>query len=562
LADEYKQLGKHIAAGAGFVSNFVFWNESGYFDNSAETKPLLHLWTLGIEEQFYIIWPLLLWAAWKGKFNLLTLTLIIATISFALNIKGLRTDAIATFYSPQTRFWELLIGSILAYVTLYKPNIGATKRQALNTYLNAIIYTKSAQTNENTLRNVQSILGATLIGAGLLIITKERHFPGTWALLPTLGAVLIISAGSQAWLNRVLLSNRVLVWFGLISFPLYLWHWPLLSFARIVEREVLSREIRISAVILSVVLAWLTYKLVERPIRLEKKVKLKVATLVFLMGLTGSFGCIAYSHDGLKFRSAAQSPTQFREDLRKKAGKLRGVEIRSGICHFNKQGRYKELDFFIANWSCLSDDEGLLNTSVLVFGDSHSADKAMGLRLNGVDVIQLGGAGCSVNPELVADKNSFCPALFELIKHFDDKFDSVILSNNFPANEITEENLSQILKYWGERKQVYLFTPMPDFTAQMNDFLKNGKIISKPDFTREDEFLKVLDKIIIPSNFKVVKTSEIWCLNRASDDNYPCSFALNNKLFMIDGGHLSALGAKLFAQNMLSHPLLKSLFYK
>ena len=215
LADEYKQLGKHIAAGAGFVSNFVFWNESGYFDNAAETKPLLHLWTLGIEEQFYIVWPLLLWAAWKGRFNLLTLTLVIASISFALNIKGLHADAIATFYSPQTRFWELLTGSILAYVTLYKPNVGATKRQKLNTHLNAIIYTKSAQTNENTLRNVQSILGATLIGAALLIITKERHFPGTWALLPTLGAVLIISAGSQAWLNRVLLSNRLLVWFGL-----------------------------------------------------------------------------------------------------------------------------------------------------------------------------------------------------------------------------------------------------------------------------------------------------------------------------------------------------------
>ena len=99
LADEYKQLGKHIAAGAGFVSNFVLWNESGYFDNSAETKPLLHLWTLGIEEQFYIIWPLLLWAGWKRKFNLLTITLIIATISFVLNIKGVRTDPVATFYS-------------------------------------------------------------------------------------------------------------------------------------------------------------------------------------------------------------------------------------------------------------------------------------------------------------------------------------------------------------------------------------------------------------------------------------------------------------------------------
>jgi peptidoglycan/LPS O-acetylase OafA/YrhL len=302
LADEYKQLGKHIAAGAGFVSNFVFWNESGYFDNTAETKPLLHLWTLGIEEQFYIVWPLLLWTAWKGKFNLLTLTLVIATISFALNIKGLYSDAIATFYSPQTRFWELLIGSLLAYVTLYKPNIWARNTQKLNTYLNAIIYTKSTQGNENALRNVQSFLGAALIGAGLLIITKERHFPGTWALLPTLGATLIISAGSQAWLNRVLLSNRVLVWFGLISFPLYLWHWPLLSFARIVESETPSKNIRIAAVIISIVLAWLTYKFIEKPIRFSKFGNVKTLVLAVLMIVVGSIGYYTYNKHGFKYR--------------------------------------------------------------------------------------------------------------------------------------------------------------------------------------------------------------------------------------------------------------------
>lgn len=84
LGDEYKQLGKHIVAGAGFISNFVFWNEAGYFDNSAETKPLLHLWSLGIEEQFYIVWPLLLWFAWKRKFSLVTITVLIALLSFYL----------------------------------------------------------------------------------------------------------------------------------------------------------------------------------------------------------------------------------------------------------------------------------------------------------------------------------------------------------------------------------------------------------------------------------------------------------------------------------------------
>ena len=300
LADEYKQLGKHIAGGAGFVSNFVFWNESGYFDNDAETKPLLHLWTLGIEEQFYIIWPLLLWAAWKRKFNLLTITVVIATISFFLNIKGVRTDPVATFYSPQTRFWELLIGSILAYVTLYKPNIFPAEK--LNAFLNTIIYSHSAQANPNTFRNIQSFIGTALIVTGILTITKEGHFPGTLALLPTLGAVLIISSGPQALVNRLILSNRILVWFGLISFPLYLWHWPLLSFARIVESETPTINIRIAVVVISIVLAWLTYKFIEKPIRFGRFSKLKVTLLIILMGVTGYVSYVIYIKNGIESR--------------------------------------------------------------------------------------------------------------------------------------------------------------------------------------------------------------------------------------------------------------------
>lgn len=302
LADEYKQLGKHIAAGAGFVSNFVFWNESGYFDNAADAKPLLNLWTLGIEEQFYIIWPLLLWAAWKRKFNLLTITLVIATISFVLNIKGVRTDPVATFYSPQTRFWELLIGSILAYMTLYKPNVFATKKLKINTYLNAVIYAHSSQANPNTLRNIKSLMGAGLIVTGILTITKEGHFPGTLALLPTLGAVLIISAGPQALVNGLFLSNRILVWFGLISFPLYLWHWPLLSFTRIVESETPTINIRIAAVVISIVLAWLTYKFIEKPIRFGQFGNFKTIALAVLMVIVSVMGYWTFKAEGFAIR--------------------------------------------------------------------------------------------------------------------------------------------------------------------------------------------------------------------------------------------------------------------
>lgn len=287
LADEYKQLGKHIAGGAGFISNFLFWNESGYFDTSADTKPLLHLWSLGIEEQFYILWPLLLWWAWKQKLNSLSIILIIGMISFVLNVQGTKTDPVAAFYSPQTRFWELVIGSLLAYAALYRQNSLSTIKLRIDSWLELIVHSHPQGGKGDTLRNVMSFLGLLFIVFGLLRITKEGHYPGTWALLPTIGAALIISAGAHAWVNRKILASRILVWFGLISYPLYLWHWPLLSFARIIESETPSRNIRIAAILISIVLAWLTYKLLEMPLRFGKFGTTKTVVLVFLMCIVG-----------------------------------------------------------------------------------------------------------------------------------------------------------------------------------------------------------------------------------------------------------------------------------
>lgn len=286
--EEFRQLGKHLAGGAGFVSNLVLWNESGYFDNGADTKPLLHLWSLGIEEQFYIFWPIALWLGYKSRLNLLTIAIVVGTISFGLNIASLQHNPTAAFYSPLTRIWELLAGSILAYSTL--GNHQASPEQA----------------GDKLVCNVQSLSGVALILAGLWFISREQHFPGWWALLPTAGAVLIISAGNCAWFNRVILSNRALVWIGLISFPLYLWHWPLLSLARIIESETPSRATRAGIVMASILLAWASYRLIESPIRGNKNSSLKIAILIASMLGVAAVGYTTYARDGLAFRQVAQ----------------------------------------------------------------------------------------------------------------------------------------------------------------------------------------------------------------------------------------------------------------
>ncbi|MEW5851748.1 MAG: acyltransferase family protein [Myxococcota bacterium] len=295
FTDEYRQLGKHVAGGAGFVANLILRNEAGYFDNAADTKPLMHLWSLGIEEQFYFIWPLLLFLAWRRGLHPLVMVLAVAAVSFALNIRGVGRDAVGTFYSPQTRFWELLVGAVLAQVTLQHANVAQPPgRQSLGDLW--------GPSPDERLGNLKSVLGCSLIAAGMLLLTRARAFPGGWALLPTLGAFFVISAGPRAWLNRVVLSHPLMVWVGLISFPLYLWHWPLLSLAHIIVPSKPSVALRLGAILASFILAWLTYRLLEQPIRHGGRGGAKVAVLCTLMLLVGGAGYAAYHQDGVPTR--------------------------------------------------------------------------------------------------------------------------------------------------------------------------------------------------------------------------------------------------------------------
>lgn len=306
LDEEFRQLGKHVAAGAGFFSNVVLQNEVGYFDSSADSKPLLHLWSLGIEEQFYLLWPLLLWLACRANVSLLMVTLGIVVASYCLNIFGVKGDKSAIFYLSHTRFWELLCGSLLAWASLYGKVAWAGVRSKIDGFPSRSIGRALTKVNGSSLANVSSLLGAVLLLYGFWKIHKYLSFPGKWALLPVLGAVLIIAAGPRAWFNRKILSSRILVWFGLISFPLYLWHWPMLAFARIVSIDPPSAYVRITLVLCSVVLAWLTYRFIEMPVRKAGAVRTKAKVLVCLVTLIGLTGGIVYGVERFETRGISK----------------------------------------------------------------------------------------------------------------------------------------------------------------------------------------------------------------------------------------------------------------
>ena len=291
LPDEYSLLWKHTAGASAYVSNLVLWSEAGdYFQTASQTKPLLHLWSLGIEEQFYLIWPLLLFIAYRLRFNILAITLIGALASFGFELSSVRSNPTAAFYSPFLRFWELMAGSILAWLKLYKAEMFRALAERTAPYFQKFL--RKDQTKEECVGiccNILSALGLISILIGIFAL-NSRHFPGSKALYPVLGALFMIAAGKDAFLNRRLLSNRAMVWFGLISYPLYIWHWPFISFAWIVEGGLPELKVRLGCIALAVIMSAITYYLVEPRLRWGRYGGYKAAGLLSVMiaiGVTG-----------------------------------------------------------------------------------------------------------------------------------------------------------------------------------------------------------------------------------------------------------------------------------
>ncbi len=538
LADEYKQLGKHIASGAAFVANFSLWFEAGYFDRISEAKPLLHLWSLGIEEQFYFVWPLLLWCLPKTKWRLMV---VVAISSFLASCMLVFYAPTQTFFSPWTRAWELLAGALLA---LYGTEISKRLRGSV----------------------ASSVALLTLLGASFFL-NSHLPFPGFLALLPVLSAAVFIGGNQQSWVHEHVLRQPWLVKVGLISYPLYLWHWPLLSFAFLVEGGQPALAVRLSLVVLAFLLAAATFLLIEKPFRRIPR-KLAVGLLLILMLLLFFLGKNIYDRDGLeriRHKRMINLTEAAQEDFKdfEKTGLITDAQC-SHPFHFPERD------------VCLSSRPNQTATAAIV-GDSHALHAYWGMSdyfdSMGQNLVLLGRGACvpllDYTPEV--DINHCQPAMNQTLSYVrdDPHLKSVVLvfrgryvsnTSSLKAQAMFKDGLAKTLEaLTASAKQVYYFLPVvePGFDPRL--CLGDLPMGRKPPFSCEiskaadDEKTATLRRLVsevlvkFPS-VKVVDPNQAFCREGV------CPVLLDGHSMFKDDNHISYYGSKAMGRSIELSP--------
>ena len=558
--DDYKDLSRSSRNQAFFLSNIHFWKTSGYFDTAAELKPLLHTWSLAVEEQFYIIFPIvfMLFSRFKKilRYKLLTL---IAFFSFAISVWLLNNSPGSSFFLLHSRAWELLIGSLLA--------------------LMPIQHNRSA-----SFYNIVSIVSFAGIIYCILYYTSEAPFPGFHALPPTLCTALLIwtSACHNTPIKR-LLSLTPLVWIGLISYSLYLWHWPIIVFTKHWMIEELTLNIKMLLILSSFIAAWLSWRFIERPFRATPASR-SSHKKVFILAMCASLIIAGFSQfirvtkgypDRLpsyakQFADARDRTKKQRTCIRIPAEKVANDEL----CP-------------LGNSPSNQPD----SRSIFLWGDSHS-DALLPLFDKIATEHQIPGwiAAKSSCLSLIGDlwdkKNNDCEKLNNEVMLFISRHNisDVILVNRWSlyidgednGNDIrsilTPPTNTQILTHYETALlatitqlrlmniNVWLVKQVPlndyDVSHTLTSLAIKGKAVkhlgvSKEQHMRQqNEINTILDKLT-PMGVKVLDPATILC-----EDNW-CSNNMNNKSLYRDDDHLSAYGAMQLEP--LFQPLIRSL---
>jgi peptidoglycan/LPS O-acetylase OafA/YrhL len=552
LPPDLKDFAQSLAAVSTFSSNILFWKESGYFATVAELKPLLHTWSLAVEEQYYIGFPLFLMLAWRlGKRWIITILFSVALISLGVANWGAYNAPVSTFYLIPTRGWEILLGSFVAF------------------YFNAV---KQSNNEAQSVNQILSLLGVLLILIAIFAFDKQTPFPSLYTLVPTLGTVLIILFTNENTLVYRILSKRLLVGMGLISYSAYLWHQPLFSFARHALEEQPTAYVTTSLIVLTILLAVITWKFVEMPFR--KRNQISTSTLV-----TGSLGFVAvfillglYGHftDGYErhwFDSKSSAITKTYRLM--KDAKNKELEQDNGDCRFNVRNLTTELGARIKQ---CKDKYG---AGYAILGDSHAID-LYGVFTSSapsypfvVGVTQGGcrphtsASGCHYDEFLnflesnpfIFSKIVYEQGGFYLLRTKKQDIGSRAMISKIPMNKAVEEifineKFIPVVKEYLERLSLYAdvtwFGPRIEPHFPVNFVLKNGcNIVYKLRPGQRELFLSLDDFIknaLIDSPVRFISQNEAIGFDFAKD------FMSCDTLFWSDGDHLSADGQVRFGQ--------------
>jgi peptidoglycan/LPS O-acetylase OafA/YrhL len=362
LPSDFVTFAKQVIGGCTFVANFVLWRQSGYFSPDAALKPLLHLWSLGVEEQYYFIFPLICSLLYRkgSSWKLGAAYLLLSSISMFLNVWLVHHDSAAAFFLPFSRIWELFMGAALALLSKQNRK-GSLSRFAKDYW-----------------RTLGGIIGLGTILFAAAILDSTRPFPGWAALLPTMGALLLIAVGPNSWINRRVLSLKPIVFIGLISYPVYLWHWPILSFLRIAQHTWgINLPVHFKVLLVlggTFALSYATYRFAEQPVRRQEDDASRRKGALLLLGSVlacGAVGALIIRENGFPnrySRAIAALDHNYAVD---------GSNAwREGTCFL----RPDQLAGSFGK-ECIDGPDPLRHAKlVLVWGDSHAADLFPGLR--------------------------------------------------------------------------------------------------------------------------------------------------------------------------------------
>ena len=564
---EARTFAKEVLAGVSFLSNFLYWSQASYFDVSADQKPLLHLWSLAIEEQYYLLAPALLWVSFRLRLNLITLTCICILASFTVGIHLTKTNPTAAFYAPWSRAWELYAGSLLALLTVRPPAALAKLEKPISTFLDRLIFSGQPVYATSHLRVAASVAGAACIIIGFIVVRPGHSFPGWFALLPVMGTLCLIFAGPQTWLNRKILSHPVMVGIGLISYPLYLWHWPLLSFAQIGSVDPVSATTRAALVALSIVLAAATYLLVERPFRFRLSPRPAVAILVAAMILAaGTAGSVLQFNYPSRFKEREAYLSYFEDAIW--LAKTRADEratIAQNQCNF-----YQWDTKWPSNNARASIDPSCYTKrserSVLLWGDSTAAHLLPGLQASlpsNITPLLIHSSGCRPRPLVPQNihldhceyQNAFTISFVER-----EKPDIVVMASNNSFDIAFVREISERFRRFGV-KHVIVVGNLPHWKPYLHKLIARGYWDHTGDRIKghQDMEIKALDDAFI-SALRKDEPFQFIDLSKAFCNDAGCLTYLNGNrmdgLVTMDTVHLRPFASEYVAKNLLAPAIM------